>query len=192
MKTVKTILAFFLVFSVLHTQAQTEAPKGYTAGSITLADGTVKTGFVKDNARKKASISFMETAAGKSKTYDGWAVTAVTAGDLRYTCINGDFFTLLCAGELQFLQKASEAPGKIEYNGSDPILRPTTEGRAGDYFVYNTAAKELVMITKQNYDQATATVFKSYEPAVAKAKETRQDPARLKQAVELYNQRPAK
>jgi hypothetical protein len=191
MKALKTMTVLLLTLSSYFVTAQT-APTGYSAGSITLSDGTVKNGYIKENFRKKAAISFMETPDSKAKAYDGWSLNAIQIGDARYQCLRGDFFTVLCAGELSFLQKTTEAEAKIDYNGSEPILRSTTEGKRNDYYVLNATTKELVLVTEKNYDQTVATLFAAYQPAVAKAKETAPSPAQLKPAVELFNQRSGK
>ncbi|MBL7729154.1 MAG: hypothetical protein JNM68_15775 [Dinghuibacter sp.] len=194
MKSVTTlsILFFLTTLFSLPSMGQNTTPEGFTSGSVTLANGTVLNGFVKEQFRKKASICFIPEAGAKKKTYDGWELASAKINTQEYLCVKGDFFTVLASGELYFLQKNSGAPGKITYNGTEPVLMGTTEGKPGDYFIYNSKTLAINLVDKATYETVVNTTMGNYQPAVDKANETREDVARLKSAVELYNQRPAK
>lgn len=189
------ILSLLLaVFSLTGFQsiAQTTTPEGYTAGKITLASGTTLEGFVKENFKKKSCVSFIDAANSKKKTYEGWDLNAASISGQEYICLKGDFYTVLASGELYFLQKATNAEGKIAYNGTDPVYQTTTEGKAGDYYVYNSKTLSVSLVNKASYDNVIATQFSNYQPAIEKAKEGKENVAQLKGAVDLYNKRPAK
>src|ERR1044071_6820502 len=106
MKLSNALTALILSISVLYAQAQ-EAPKGYKKGSVTLADGNSLSGFVKDNLRSNAAVSFITDASAKKKSYSGHELTAATIEDASCLCISGDFFRIISNGKMNFLQKAS-------------------------------------------------------------------------------------
>lgn len=183
---IKTILLSTLItFTAASVKAQTEIPAGYTKGSVTLANGTVVTGFVKDNIKKSTSVGFLDNAGTGKKTYEGSNINGVTIDDVNYVCINGDFFKSLSAGKLNFLQKASNASGKVSYNGTVAIINNGTEGKIGDYFIY--AANNLKLINKKTVESFINTDLTGCMAAIEKAKTINGDIARLKEAVEIYN-----
>ena len=146
---IKTLfLGAALSFSVAAIQAQTEIPAGYTKGSITLADGKIVSGYVKDNIKKSASVSFTDNAGANKKTYEGSEINGITIEAENFICVKGDFFKIICTGKICFLQKASNAANKASYNGSEALFNNGTEGKIGDYFIY--ADKQLKLLNKNN------------------------------------------
>jgi hypothetical protein len=192
MKTFKTISIALFIATLFTSVANAQTPEGYTPGSVTLSNGNILNGFIKENIGKKATVSFMESASAKKKNYDGWALNAAKINNQDYICVKGDFFTVLSSGELYFLQKNSNAAAKISYNGSDPVLVSPVEGKAGDYFMYNSKTLAISLVDKTSYDNVVNASLGGYEPAVKKAQETKADVAQLKIAVDIYNQRPSR
>ncbi len=121
MKITKSIALLVLSLSLLSAVAQTETPKGFSKGSVTLSDGSVVTGLIKEKIRSSASVTFMTETDGKKKTYDGDKLTSVQIDAEKFLCIQGDFFKVLSEGELSFLQKTSDASGKPSYNGTEAL-----------------------------------------------------------------------
>lgn len=184
------ILTLCIVSLVLtQANAQTEAPKGFKKGSLVLADGSSLPGFIKDNIRSNASVSFVAETGGKKKTYNGSDLNAAEIEGTKFICIKGDFFKVLSEGELNFLQKASDASGKPTYNGSEASFSSGTEGKPNDYFIYTTTSKQLKLVSKKNMDEVIAASFAGYTAAIDKAKTVNGDLSQLKDAVELYNNR---
>src|SRR5258706_13321541 len=136
MKLKTTVLALASLLFFATADAQTKAPEGYTKASITLANGTTQAGYIKDNIKKSASVTFIDENGSNKKVYEGSDINAVTVDAVNYTCINGDFFKAICTGKLCFLQKASNASGKASYNGTEAVFNNGTEGKIGDYFIY--------------------------------------------------------
>ncbi len=188
MKISMTLAVTVLSLFVLQAHGQTEPPKGYEKGSVLLADGSAINGYIKDNISKNASVSFI-AADEKKKNYDGAALKGVEISGTKYVCINNDFFKLLCDGELQFLQKSSDASGKLVYNGSEGSFSSGTEGKPGDYFIYNNKAGELKWVSKKNIKEVAESSFAGYTAAIDKAKAVTGDLAQLKEAVEIFNSR---
>ncbi|WP_276501306.1 hypothetical protein [Terrimonas pollutisoli] len=184
------ILTVCIVSLILsHANAQTEAPKGFKKGSIVLADGSPLSGFIKDNIRNSASVMFISGADGKKKNYDGTDLNAAEIEGIKFICIKGDFFKIITEGELNFLQKSSDASGKVTYNGSDAIISGGTEGKPNDYFIYNQQTKTLKLVSKKNLAEVIEASFAGNTAAIDQAKTVNGDLSQLKTAVELYNNR---
>ena len=189
MKILKLLSGIALSLLFLQTNAQ-EAPKGFTKGKVTLADNTVVTGFIKDNIRKDASVTLLVN--GKEKKYNGADINSAEIDATIYNCMKGDFFKVVCKGELTFLQKASDASSKPTQIGNEVFFLSGTEGRPGDYFIYETKNQQLKLVSKKNLNDVVTMSFGGYAPAIEKAKAAQTDIAQLKDAVESYNGRNGK
>ena len=187
MNILNTVAATVLSLVFLQVNAQSEAPKGFQKGTIILADNSQLAGFVKDNIRKDASITFIQQAGEKKKNYSGSELAGAEIDGTKFICISGDFFKVLCQGELCFLQKSSDASGKPTYNGNQAIFSSGTEGKINDYFIYNGKDKQLKLVSKKNINEIAATSFAGNTAAIDKAKTVNGDLAQLKEAVEVYN-----
>ena len=188
MKILNTLAVAVLLLAFSVANAQTDIPKGFTRGTITLIDGISQAGLIKDNIRRNASVILM-TEDGKKKTYDGTQLLAAEIEGSKYVCIKNDFFKVLCEGELSFLQKSSDASGKVSYNGSEAILSSGTEGKLNDYFVYDNSKKQLKLVSKKNVEEIALTSFADCTAAIDKAKGINGDLSQFRGAVEEYNNR---
>ena len=184
MKIKQLFFAAVLLFSFTAVKAQTEVPAGFSKGTITLADGKIVSGYVKDNIKKSASVVYVDNAGAK-KTYSGSQVNGVTIDAASYICISGDFFKTLSAGKMNFLQKASNASGSVSYNGTEAIFNNGTDGKIGDYFVY--VDNKLKLLNKKSLESFINTDLAVCAPAVEKAKAINGDIAKLQEAVDIYN-----
>jgi hypothetical protein len=181
---IKTFLCTAVVSIATATAiAQTEIPAGYSKGNITLANGSILSGYIKENIKKSASVNFIDNT-GK-KTYEGSEINGIAIGAENFICINGDFFKALSAGKLNFLQKTSNAASKASYNGAEAVFNSGTEGKIGDYFSY--AGKILKLLNKKTVDAFISTDLKGCAAAIEKAKAINGDIAKLQEAVEIYN-----
>lgn len=187
MKYLKTISVIVLCLLLLQVNAQTVVPKGFKKGKIVLADGSNLQGFIKENIRSNASVVFLSEAAGKKKNYNGTELLSAQIDSTNFICINGDFFKVICTGELSFLQKSSDASGKPSYNGNEAIFSNGTEGKPNDYFIYNSKSKQLRLVSKKNFDEVIAASFSGNTAAIDKAKAVNGDLSQLKEAVAIYN-----
>ena len=185
MKLKTTFLAAALGLSITVANAQTNAPEGYTKASITLANGTVQSGFIKDNIKKSASIVFTDQSGSNKKVYEGGDINGITIDAVSFICISGDFFKTICTGKLCFLQKASNASGKASYNGTEAVFNNGTEGKIGDYFIY--ADKKLKLLNKKTIESFISNDLTGCTAAIEKAKTINGDIAKLQEAVEIYN-----
>ena len=187
MKSLKTLSFILFSLAFLQTKAQSEIPKGFKKGSIVLADNSSFSGYVKDNMRSSASVVFIAASGDKKKNYSGSELNSTEIEGAKFLCINGDFFKVITEGELNFLQKASDASGKPSFNGNDAVFSNGTEGKPDDYFIYNTKSKELNLVSKKNFDDVVHKTFAGNTAAIDKAKAASGDVAQLKEAVDVYN-----
>jgi len=185
----RSSMVMSLALAMLSATAQDAIPKGFRPGNISLANGNNLSGFVKDNMRNNASIVFLQEQGGKKITYDGTQLNAIEIEGVKFICINNDFFKVLSEGDLNFLQKSSNAKGKIVYNGTEAAVASGTDGKPGDYFIYRKNNHELKLITNKNIGEVISTSFENYTAAIEKAQEANGDPSQLKAAVDIYNKR---
>jgi hypothetical protein len=186
MKFIKILSVAALSLVFLQSKAQNEPPKGFTEGVVVLADNSTVSGYVKENMRKNASVTFISEDQKKS-TYQGTDILTLTIGNENYICLKGDFFKTICTGKICFLQKLSDASDKLTYNGAEAVFASGTDGKPGDYFIYETISKELKHVTKKNLADVAAASFAGCNAAIEKSKAITGDLSLLKDAVEVFN-----
>lgn len=164
-------------------------PKGYKKGTVVLEDNTVLSGNIREHIRSHSSILFIPCEGGKRKELDGGQLYSVKIDSTSYRCWRGDFFRVITDGEIVFLQKCSDASGKPVYNGTDPLLINGTEGRPGDYFVYNNDLRQLTRVTRKTLGKVVRETFGNCTAAIDKAGAVHSDIIDLRSAIELYNNR---
>lgn len=179
-----TLIITISFFLLLSTQAQ--IPTGFSRGSITLNDGTILHGLLNDQVKKKTSIIFIADSSNDRHRYDAERLNSFTMDGITYKSINGDFFKIICAGKISFLQKASNSGGRQISNGAEVILLPGTEGEIGDYFSY--CNNHLTHITAKTLYTFIATQLSSCAAANDEAKTVRaNDISSLANAITIYN-----
>jgi hypothetical protein len=165
MKTVKGwIMVLTLTGTCLYATAQDAAPKGFTKGTITLTDGTVQTGYVKNNMRSNATIVFAGEA-GKKKTYDGTGLSAVTIDGVEFHAVQGDFFKIISTGNIMLLQKSSQASGQMADNGGEAYVRSGAPGNINDYFLFKKQTDQLILTTAKNWNASLTAISSCAETA---------------------------
>lgn len=174
-----------LSFLFFTAKGQNDIPAGYTKATISLANGAVVTGYIKDNIKRSASVTFTENAGADKKNYDGSDISSLKTDAANFICVNGDFFKTLCDGKLCFVQKQSNASGKASYNGTEAVFNSGTEGKIGDYFIY--ADKKLKLINKKTVEPFIVNDLAGCAAAIEKAKTINGDIAKLQEVVEIYN-----
>lgn len=169
--------------------AMANTPKGFKKGAVVLEDNTVLSGYIRDHIRAQASILFIPADGAKRRELDGGQIRSLQIDSTRFLCLKGDFFRVITDGELVFLQKQSDASGKPVYNGTEPLLINGTEGRPGDYFVYDNRQKVLRLVTKKTLGKVVTETFGNCTAAIDKAGTVHSDMGDLRGAIELYNSR---
>src|SRR5687767_2470329 len=150
MKLIQLLFAILLLSS-LNIKAQ--MAKGYKKGTIVLADSTHLSGYVKDNMASDASISIMTENTEKKIKYTGSDILSTEIDGKKFLCLKGDFFQIITSGDLTFLKKMSNASSKPVYNGTEAIFITGSEGRQGDYFIYDSALKQLLLVNRKNKER---------------------------------------
>lgn len=182
------IFAAVAIVAVSFTSVKAqETPKGFDKGKVTLADGSVITGYVKEKIRGSASVIVISEGDSKKKTYSGNDLVSAEIGGEKFICHRGDFFKVINDGTLKFVQKASDASGKPIYNGNQAVFANGTEGAPGDYFIYNNGTKQLKLVTRKTITTVTNECFAGCDTAIAKAKAVNSDISEMGEAVTLYN-----
>jgi hypothetical protein len=182
-KIIYLALAFFSNLSIAN--AQTKTPDGYKKTSVQLFNGATLSGYSKDNIKKSASVVFIENETTKKITFDGSQINSIKIDDDNFICIGGDFFKIISAGKLTFVQKQSNAADKVSYNGTEAIFNSGTEGKIGDYFIYTI--NKLKLINKKSIALFIETDLAGNIAAIEKAKTIDGDFLKLKEAINIYN-----
>lgn len=187
----KSIITWILVLALLEftpVQAQNTVPTGFTAGTITLADQSVQTGFIKEDFRKKASLSFIPQNGGKKTTYDGNQLNGIQLDTLQFICYKGDFYRVICTGGMQLLEKWSDASAKPVYIGTEAQFINGTEGKPGDLYLYVPAKHDLVWMNKKNSSDNRTRLLAGCPAALEKVQQPDANMEQLKSAVIQFNQ----
>ena len=111
MKILKLLCFAVLIFFFTKVNAQNEISKGYNKGTVVLSGNSIVTGFVKDNMKKDASVSFMSGTSDKKIKYSANDLISLEIDAIKFTCIKGDFFKVICNGELS-LKRHAHARGR--------------------------------------------------------------------------------
>ena len=183
MKKILTLTISAVLLLAFITNAQ--IPTGFTKGTITLNNAVVINGYLKENFKKTASVTFVDMNGSNRKQYDATQLNTVTIDGTDYISIKSDFFKTICSGKISFLQKMSNVAGKTIYNGTDPIILPGTEGKIYDYFSYRN--NELTHLTKKTLDVFIQQQFADCVAAQENAKNINGDIAALAQSINIYN-----
>ena len=183
MKLLLSTMALFAFSATMH--AQNNIPAGYAKAAIVLDNGNSLTGYVKDIMKKASAVVYMDEAGNNKKQYEGSDIKSISIDTLHFICIRGDFFKVLCAGKLNYLQKASNSSAKPSYNGAEAIFTNGTEGRIGDYFIYSN--QQLKLLNRKNMDAFIRNDLAGCADAIQQAKASNGDVAKLGGAVETFN-----
>ena len=190
MKSLKLFSSLALSLVLLQANAQTDAPKGFSKGTLVLTDNSTVSGYIKDNIRRDAAVILLQE--GKEKNYTGTELVSVEIPAGKFICIKGDFFKVTASGDLSFVQKTSDASSIPTFNGTEAMFNNGTEGKQGDYFIYDNRSNQLKLVSKKTLNEVIARSFDGYTPAVEKARSAQTDITLLKEAVEIYNSRKGK
>jgi hypothetical protein len=165
--------------------AQTKIPDGYKKTSVQLFSGATLSGYAKDNIKKSASVVFIENETTKKITYEGSQINSIKMENENFLCRGGDFFKIISAGKLTFVQKQSNAADKVSYNGNEAVFNSGTEGKIGDYFIYSN--NKLKLINKKSVASFIEIDLAGNVAAIEKAKTIDGDLLKLKEAINIYN-----
>jgi hypothetical protein len=185
MKMKQVLTAIVLLAFVVTVHAQNTIPTGYAKATIVLDNGNSLSGYVKDNIKKASAVVFVDETGNNKKQYEGSDIKTISIDTVHFICIRGDFFKVLCAGKLNYLQKASNSSAKPTYNGTEAIFTNGTDGKIGDYFIYSD--QQLKLLNRKNLEAFINTDLAGCAEAMQQAKASNGDVARLGGAVDTFN-----
>jgi hypothetical protein len=181
----KILSAIVLLAFIATVQAQNFIPAGFVKADLILDNGNSLSGYVKDNIKKASAVVFVDANGNNKKKYEGSDIKSISIDTLHFICIKGDFFKVLCAGKLNYLQKVSNSSGKPTYNGTEVIFANGTQGKIGDYYIYND--QELKLLSRNNMESFISKDLAGCSEAIQQAKDSNGDMAKLSVAVVTYN-----
>lgn len=179
------LLTTLFVTGITQSAAQ---PAGYKAGTITTDDGTTKEGFIKESFKGKASLQF-QSADGKKTIYSGADIKEVSIEGVVYITYLSDFFKVIKSGEkVSLFQKASDASGKLLYNGADVVGVSTgTEGAINDLFVRKNGEQTLALVTRKNMEVVLSEKFSGCSALAESIKNKKISYEEIDKIVQQYN-----
>jgi hypothetical protein len=181
----KGFSAIILLAFMVSLQAQNTIPVGFVKADLVLDNGNSLSGYVKENIKKASAVVFVDEAGNNKKQYEGSDIKTISIDTLHFICIRGDFFKVLCAGKLNYLQKASNSSAKPTYNGTEAIFANGTEGKIGDYFIYSD--QQLKLLSRNNMDSFISKDLAGCSEAMQQAKASNGNLAKISVAVATFN-----
>ena len=162
---------------------------GYKTGYVITADGRRKDGFIKENFKSKASITFQSTE-GRKTFYTGDNIKEVGVEGTVYISYLSDFFKVVKNGtKMSLYQKASDASGNVIYNGSQAVgINPGTEGSVNDHFIKIPGSDKMILITKKNFEQVVLTNCTDCPALLESVKTNKVNYEEIGKVVQLYNE----
>lgn len=149
MKKILLAVVITILANAGYSQATTEIPDGYKKGSVLFFDSTFISGFIKTNSLKSGKIIFIN-GENRKKTYGTSLIKEVSIGSDKYIIYKNDIFIELVQGlKISLYQKQSSSDGKIEYNGTQPIIVTGSEGDIGDYYISTDAGISMELLNKR-------------------------------------------
>lgn len=181
----KTVFALLLLCATGAMAQDKTATDAFQQASIVTIAGT-ENGSIKENY-KRGTIEF-KNAAGQVKIINPGDVQSFTIGSQLYVSYKNDFYKVIVNGSNgKLYQKLSDNNGKIVYNGTEPVLLTTTDGRAGSYYLQTPSSENYVQVTAKNFEKVISTHCADCNLITAKLQAKEISFAQLSDAVALYN-----
>ncbi|MFN3665335.1 MAG: hypothetical protein ACK4S0_04200 [Sediminibacterium sp.] len=182
MKKVLIMLTFILGSSVIVASAQTA-----TKSTITTSANEVLEGTIKDQMQKKGEIIFTD-AAGSSKRYSPADISGFTMDGVKYISYANDFYKVVSTGTKASLYvRVTDNSGKTIFNGAEPVMLTTAEGRKGDYYLQIKADGKFNHVNKKNFLEVVGTACADCSLVQNSIKSGQLGYDQLAKAVEQYN-----
>jgi hypothetical protein len=150
MKKILLVIVITILANAGYSQTPTEVPDGYKKGNILFFDSTSVSGLIKTNSLKSGKIIF-PTVEKRKKTYETSLIKEFAIESDKYIIYKNDIFMELVRNmKLSLYQKQSSSDGKIEYNGTQPIIIAGSDGSIGDYFLSTDTGASMELLNKRN------------------------------------------
>lgn len=175
------MIAFAGLFTSV-VSAQTEAK-----GTITTSGNEVVEGTIKDQMQKKGSILFIN-AAGAKKLYSPSDISGLSMNGTKYISYANDFYKEIATGtKVSLFVRVTDNSGKTIYNGAEPVVLATAEGKSGDYYLQVKSDSKLNLITQKNFTVVVSNLCADCATVQSNLKSGQLSYAQITKVVEQYN-----
>jgi hypothetical protein len=182
MKKTFTLIIAFLGLSTLAVSAQTEL-KGTI---ITSANETLE-GSIKDQMQKKGNILFT-SSAGSKKLYSPSDISSFTINGVKYVSYANDFYKEVSTGsKANLFIRVTDNSGKTIYNGAEPVVLATAEGKSGDYYLQVKSDSKFNLVSKKNFTEVIGSLCADCVSVQSDIKSGQLSYAQITKVVEQYN-----
>ncbi|TDO27103.1 hypothetical protein [Sediminibacterium goheungense] len=153
MKKVFTFVILMMGLSILSVSAQTEVKAVIVTSSNETLEGTIK-----DQMQKKGNIVFI-SSAGAKKLFAPSDITGFTINGVKYVSYANDFYKEVSTGSKAGLFiRVTDNSGKTIYNGAEPVVLATAEGKAGDYYLQIKSDGKFNLVSKKNFTEVMSAL----------------------------------
>lgn len=182
MKKVFTFIIVLLGLSTLGVSAQTE-----TQGTIITSANETMEGLIKDQLQRKGNILFT-SAAGAKKIFSPSDITSFVLNGVKYVSYANDFYKEVSTGKKASLFiRVTDNSGKTIYNGAEPVVLATAEGKAGDYYLQVKADNKFNLINKKNFVEVVSNLCADCVSVQSDIKSGQLNYTQITKVVEQYN-----
>ncbi|MBW0176559.1 hypothetical protein [Sediminibacterium sp.] len=182
MKKAFTFIIALLGLSTLLVSAQTE-----TKGTIITSANETLEGVIKDQMQKKGNILFTGST-GSKKMYSPSDISGFTINGVKYVSYANDFYKEVSTGSKATLFiRVTDNSGKTIYNGAEPVVLATAEGKSGDYYLQVKSDSKFNLVNKKNFAAVISNVCADCVSVQSDIKSGQLNYTLITKVVEQYN-----
>lgn len=182
MKKAFTLIIALLGLSSLLVSAQTE-----TKGTIITSANEIVEGVIKDQMQKKGNILFTGPG-GSKKLYSPSDISGFTVNGIKYVSFANDFYKEVSTGSKASLYlRVTDNSGKTIYNGAEPVVLATAEGKAGDYYLQVKSDSKFNLVSKKNFTEVMSSLCADCVSVQTDIKSGQLNYTQITKLVEQYN-----
>lgn len=153
MKKGLTFIIALLGLSTFIVSAQTE-----TKGTIVTSANETLEGSIKNQMQKKGNILFT-AATGSKKLYSPSDISGFTVNGVKYVSYANDFYKEVSSGsKASLFIRVTDNSGKTIYNGAEPVVLATAEGKSGDYYIQVKSDSKFNLVSKKNFAKVIGNI----------------------------------
>lgn len=182
MKKVFTLIVAILGLSTIVVSAQTE-----TKGTVITSSNETMEGTIKDQTQKKGNILFTGST-GSKKLYSPSDISGFTINGVKYVSYANDFYKEVSTGSKATLFiRVTDNSGKTIYNGAEPVVLATAEGKSGDYYLQVKADSKFNLVNKKNFTEVITVLCADCVGVQSNVKSGQLGYDKITKVVEQYN-----
>ncbi len=182
MKKAFTLIIALLGLSTLVVSAQTE-----TKGTILTSTNETLEGSIKDQMQKKGNILFT-ASTGSKKLYSPSDISGFTINGIKYVSYANDFYKEVSSGsKASLFIRVTDNSGKTIYNGAEPVVLATADGKFGDYYIQVKSDSKFNLVSKKNFAEVIGSVCADCRTVQSGIKSGQLGYDQIAKVVEQYN-----